>query len=132
MRSGFPSAPGAGSGGNPYLESGQLLAEYGKGFNRSDMNRMANYFDYGIGYPAAAAVAIPAVISLVSQLGEAAVAAPQAVQAGYAAARPAAARATTIIYLGVVAPTISLNVNNPDVREILEEAYEEWKLYGPR
>lgn len=99
------------------------------------MNQLANYFDYGVGYPAAAAVAVwaaPVVPSLLSQLGEAAVAAPQAVQAGYAAARPAAARVTTIIYLGVVATTISLNVNNPHVREILEEAYEEWKLYGPR
>jgi len=28
--------------------------------------------------------------------------------------------------------TVSLNVGNPHVREILEEAYEEWKLCGPR
>jgi len=115
--------------GNPI--DAKFLSQFGfKGQQAVNMNRLANALDYGVGYPAAVAVSLP-VLPLYAEGGLAAFrggaaafrAAPGAWRAGLANAK----YATAATYAGVVIPTSTMTITNPEAHELMEEIIEEVK-----
>src|SRR5438045_430005 len=117
---------------NPYLTSGPLIVDVWKNFDGRNMQRVGNAFTYGVAYPAAGAMAIwaaPVLPALVEGGSEVAAAVPTAVQTGIQTGRLYSARITMAAYVGIVTPTVSSHLNDPEVRDLFEESYEDFMKY---
>src|SRR5207302_4365372 len=104
------------------------------GFNKQQAEAarfFSNVTVYGIAYPAAAAVALPVLpvyLEAGAGIGRGAMTAFRAAPTAWRAGLANAKYATAVTYAGVVIPTATLGVSNPEVHQVLVEVIEETEI----